>query len=242
MAPSDPHRLLYGPYRPPRCRVGSVLTCELRGDMRVTGMSDRPIPWPVGFPVGAPRGNKGSPALIVCGGLAQAIRRESNLAVSRAWGVNPATVSKWRRALGVERQNEGTQQVWRERFPDRMSEEARARGVERAASPESSAKRSAALKGRKKSPEAVAKTAAFWTGRQRSPEHRRKISETLRRIGHRPPWLNPAWSAEEDELLGTMPDAEVAARTGRTVSAVGMRRRKLRIPSPSDKGARMRGT
>jgi hypothetical protein len=60
------------------------------------------------------------------------------------------------------------------------------------------------------------------------------------RIGHRPPDGARLWTAEEEALLGTMPDAEVARRIGRTVGAVRSRRGILRIPSTSGKGPPMR--
>ena len=50
-----------------------------------------------------------------------------------------------------------------------------------------------------------------------------------KRRGTRPPWLNDPWPPEHDALLGTLPDAEVAERTGRTLQAVGDRRRQLGI-------------
>jgi hypothetical protein len=74
----------------------------------------------------------------------------------------------------------------------------------------------------------------------RKPEHGRHISEALRRIGHRPRDGARLWTAEEDALLGTMPDVDVARRIGRTVKSVRARRRVLRIPSTSGKGRRMR--
>jgi hypothetical protein len=45
----------------------------------------------------------------------------------------------------------------------------------------------------------------------------------------------PGWTAEELELLGTAPDAEVAARTGRTEGAVTLKRCRLRIPTARDR-------
>jgi len=42
------YRLLFGPYRPPRCRLGRILKCEVRGEVIVCGMTDARIPWPVG--------------------------------------------------------------------------------------------------------------------------------------------------------------------------------------------------
>src|SRR3954447_10035285 len=97
-------RLRFGPYRPPRCRDGRPLTCEVRGEVVVCGMTDARIPWPVGK-----RGRARS--LVVCGGLAEAVRRESNAAVCRWWGVTPQTVSKWRKALGVGPVTEGTRRL-----------------------------------------------------------------------------------------------------------------------------------
>ena len=46
------HRLRLGPYRTPRYRYGSVVTCEMRGDVRVVGTSNGRIPWPKGCKVG----------------------------------------------------------------------------------------------------------------------------------------------------------------------------------------------
>jgi len=44
--------------------------------------------------------------------LARAVRRESSAAVMHAWGVSLATVTHWRKALGVEQYNEGTRRLW----------------------------------------------------------------------------------------------------------------------------------
>jgi hypothetical protein len=41
-----------------------------------------------------------------------------------------------------------------------------------------------------------------------------------------------AWTPKEDALLGKLPDAEVAARTGRSAGAARARRLKLGRPSP----------
>ena len=59
--------LLFGPYRAPKCRRGSRLFCEARGDVVVHRMTDARIPWPVGK-----RGRALSP--VVCGDLARAVR------------------------------------------------------------------------------------------------------------------------------------------------------------------------
>jgi hypothetical protein len=45
----------------------------------------------------------------------------------------------------------------------------------------------------------------------------------------------PGWTAEELALLGTAPDAEVAAQTGRTEGAVTLKRCRLGIPTACDR-------
>jgi hypothetical protein len=76
-------------------------------------------------------------------------------------------------------------------------------------------------------------------GRPLSAETRRKMSETHRRIGHRPPWLNPAWAEWEATLLAGRSIAEVAKLTGRTKTAVGHRRLVLGLPDGRRKGNRL---
>lgn len=87
----DGFRLL-GNYRTPRFHFGQVVIDDVRGEVEIVGLSDAPISWPVGK-----RGS--AKALVVYGGLSQAIRTESNQAVAHAWGVTPQTITKWRKAL-----------------------------------------------------------------------------------------------------------------------------------------------
>jgi len=55
--------------------------------------------------------------------------------------------------------------------------------------------------------------------------------------GRRPPprWEATGWTAEQDALLGTMTDADLAARIGRTVGAVRSRRTNAGIPTHTDR-------
>jgi hypothetical protein len=74
MKDSDRFRLL-GTYRTPRFRYGRTVGCAVRGEVEVVGLHEAPIPWPVGK-----RGR--AKALVVFRGLARAVRRESEVAVS----------------------------------------------------------------------------------------------------------------------------------------------------------------
>lgn len=206
MNDADRFRLLHGPYRPPRCRVGRTLCCELRGDVRVTGYSDGPLPWPAGHALGG--SGRGKPALILCGDLVKAVLRESNLAVAHHWGVTSQTVTLWRRALDVPVHNEGTKRLWRDLAPDRLSREARALAAERTGSPEARAKKAAAKRGKPRPPHVVEAMVRAHRGKPVPEEVRRKMSASHRRRGTRPPAAGRPWTPEEDALLGKVNDAE----------------------------------
>src|SRR5260370_41255720 len=46
----DKHKLLHGPYRPPRLYVGAVADCNLRGTVVITSWTKALISWPAGCP------------------------------------------------------------------------------------------------------------------------------------------------------------------------------------------------
>ena len=79
MTDADRFKLL-GTYRTPRCRIGQWVRCQVRGEVRIVGLSDAPIPWPV-----CKVGKWLVP--VVYRGLAKAVRRESEQAVAHHWGV-----------------------------------------------------------------------------------------------------------------------------------------------------------
>src|SRR5687768_18529976 len=94
------HKLHFGPYRTPLFRIGQRVEDERRGLVRIVGISDGRIPWPIGY-------GPGGRSLVLYRGLARAVRRECAAAVMHWWGVGQLAVNKWRRALGVPRWNEG---------------------------------------------------------------------------------------------------------------------------------------
>jgi hypothetical protein len=63
-------------------------------------------------------------------------------------------------------------------------------------------------------------------GKPQSEEARKKMSEA-KKGKPRPPGRD--WTRDENALLGEMPDEEVARRTGRTVTSVKSRRKKLEV-------------
>jgi hypothetical protein len=67
-----------GKYRTPRFRIGQRVRCQVRGEMVIRGITDAPIPWPLG----SQKGRGGRHSLIVYKGLVRAIQRESNRAVA----------------------------------------------------------------------------------------------------------------------------------------------------------------
>jgi hypothetical protein len=212
----ESHRLL-GSYKSPRFRHGDRVRCEVRGELVVVGLSDAPIPWPVGL-----RGRAKS--LVIYQGLAEAVRRESSAAVCHHWGVTGKTVSTWRRALGVGPLTEGTSRLKSEALRESEALAAAvARGRPAADEAERRRKIGAALRGRTPPKHVLDALRASNVGRTMSEETRRRMSAAKKgKPRPRRPWAD--W---ELALLGTLADAEVAKRTGRSEASVEGRRRKL---------------
>jgi hypothetical protein len=161
MLDADRFQLLFGPYQAPPCRLGDVVFCDVRGEVVVKGMSAGRIPWPV---TTHHRGG-GKPLLIVCAGLSEAIRRESNQAVSYWWGLTPQTVTKYRKALGVGPTTEGTSNLRREHFAEPWADVMRAKGHAKARDPQRRAKIAAAKKGKPRPPHVIEAIAEAHRGR-----------------------------------------------------------------------------
>jgi hypothetical protein len=220
----DRFRLRFGPYRMPRCKVGGWLTCAVRGRVRVAGIAESRISWPV-------TKVRGQLLPILVGGLLRAIRRESNQAVGHYWGVSAQTVSKWRRLLDVPEYNEGTAELCRAWFPERIGEDGFAKARAAQHSPERAAKISAAKRGKPRPPEVMAKLRAANRGRKPTEATRQKMREAALRRGAYPPAAGRPFTPEEDVLLGAMTDKAVAEQLGRDQKTIQARRVRLGIPS-----------
>lgn len=219
--PADATRLLFGPYAAPPFEYGQVVRDEARGDVEIVGLTDARIPWPVGK-IGSAK------SLVVYAGLADAVRTESNVAVCFWWGVTPQTVSKWRKALGVGMVTAGTRRLFQENAAQPAVVEGRRKAQAKARDPQRRAKIAAARRGKKRPPEVVEAVRRAHLGTKSSAETRAKLSAAHRRRGTRPPKAGRAWTAAEDELVGRLPPAEAAVRTGRSLSSVYGRRSELK--------------
>jgi hypothetical protein len=215
-----PHlQLRFGPYDPPRFEYGDVVSDELRGDVRIIGMTDAPIQWPTGRRLDTKGGAGG---IVLFAGLVDAVRLESNQAVAHWWGVTGQTVTKWRRTLGVDRTRGDhirSQQVGHIAYPF-----ARPALLAKSRDPQRREKIAESRRGKKRPQHVIEILRAANTGRKPSEESRRKMSESQKRRGARPPAAGEPWTEAEDDLLRTLPPNEVAERTGRTPYAVYSRR------------------
>jgi hypothetical protein len=217
----DRFRLL-GRYKTPRVRFGKVVRCEVRGEVEVVGSHEAPIPWPVG--------KKGrARSLVVFKELVRAVRRESEAAVACHWGVDRQTVWKWRKALGVVATTEGTSKLRSEHAREPAVAAGLRKAQAKSGDPSRRAKLAAAMRGKGMDRRVVEALAAQRRGTRHREETRRRMSEVHRRRGTLVPGTQ-VWAPEEDELVRSLPAAEAARRTGRTLAAVWHRRRVLGLP------------
>src|SRR5262245_9744285 len=220
MTDADRYRLLFGPYSAPRWRYGRVVMDEVRGEVTVVGLTAGRVPWPVGK-----RGR--AKAIVVAGGLAKAIRTEAAQAVAYWWGLNVHTVACYRRALGVPPSTAGTCRLRRLNYAEVITPEVHARAIRAANTPEANARKGAAQRG-KPLPE-FKKKHFDRTGWMPSPETRARMSAAQKARWRVQRGGNPSpWTEEEDALLDGLSPAEVAARTGRPITAVYLRWRRVR--------------
>jgi hypothetical protein len=195
----------------------------------LTGLSSGPIPWPIARRPGK-GGHTRAQALAIYGDLAKAIRRESAQAVARWWAVTPQTVTVWRKALGVVDDTEGTAGLRQAHAQEPAFAEARQRAHAKAQDPARCEKIRQSKLGKPRPPGVLDAAHEAWRGSHHTDEARARMSATHRARGTHPPGVRP-WIEEEDALLRSgMPAAEVARRTGRSLSAVYEHRRVLELP------------
>jgi hypothetical protein len=227
MLDSERVKLLYGPYRPPCCKLGDKLACEYRDrEMVVKGMTDAPISWPA-----SRRGSRSSP--IVCGDLVRAIQKESETAVAYHWGVHYPTVWKWRKALGVPRMTNGTVRLRMDWAEEIFTPEVRRKGRKAMGREDVRAAISARQKGRRPHPNTI--EACRRLGQlPKSEAFKRALSERSKKM-----WQNPEahglparrqWTEHELAMIGTDSDRAVADALGLPINVVRAKRQSMGIP------------
>jgi len=123
---------------------------------------------------------------IVCGGLVKAIKRESNQAGVRHWGVSRQTVTMWRTTLGVPLYTDGMLRLARDWTSERLDDDGRERQLQATLSPERAAKIIEALKGHS----GAARQAEVAQGQQGSQGERRDAGQDASGFG--PSGMPPA--------------------------------------------------
>jgi len=147
----------------------------------------------------------GTRSIILCGDLADAVKQESEVAVGHHWGVCVKVAQKWRQALGVEMYNPGTR-ILQHKVGLEHATPAKMRRIT-----------------------ALARKA---TRRPKPRAWRRWMSESVRRRLKKHGAINPRhrlWQPEEDRVLGTKSDEELAIALGRSQAAIRTRRCSLGI-------------
>jgi 2-polyprenyl-6-methoxyphenol hydroxylase-like FAD-dependent oxidoreductase len=172
-------QIRFGPYSAPKFNYGDIVQCEVRGEVVIVGMTDSLIPWPLG----RPKGMKGRASLVVCDGLAEAVRREANFVVQHWWGVCHSAVWKWRRVLDVPVTNEGTSQLRSEHTQDDWAIEARRKAHAKAQDPARCEKIAAARRGKKRPAHVIEALRKANTGRKLGESHRQKLREVHKKLG-----------------------------------------------------------
>ena len=243
MEDSDRYKLLYGPYRPPKCRIGDKMPCEFRDrEVTVRLMTDAPIQWP------AHRGGL-LPAVIVCGDLIRAVRSRirdrSCTPLGRFHGDRQELAQSTLCTAHHSRHASA-----RDRLHDRKADPgwaSQGRGSQVPARRRT--KLSAAKKGKPLHPNMTAGQRE-WARRPKSAEFKRNVSEFMRELWKHPEehGLPPRhmWTDDEVARLGTQSDAAIARQLGLTEAVVYNHRRRLGIARPverwSDDQIRLLGT
>jgi hypothetical protein len=173
--PDAPPKLL-GKYRTPNFKLGAVVRCVRRGKVRIVGLSDAPVPWPLGQ---LPKGGR-RPALILYGDLVKAVRRESAEAVMHHWGVKANTVWQWRKAMGVGQYN-GVTTALKSELLSPVLDAARVKAIAVAGEVERREKIAASRRGKPRPPHVIEAMRKGRTGKPQSEETRQKMREAHRR-------------------------------------------------------------
>jgi hypothetical protein len=140
-------------------------------------------------------------------------------------------------ALGIGSITEVTSRLFREYTKQPWAIEARAKAHAKARDPERCRKIAEAHRGKPRPRHVIEAMHQAWRGSHHTEEIRRRMSRTHTRRGTMAPGTK-VWTAEEDELVRKLLVEEAAKKTGRSLSAVSARRKRLRVSDKEDQGGR----
>jgi predicted transcriptional regulator len=141
----------------------------------------------------------------------------------------------------VERSNPGTSALRKHWAPETLnSEQCRTKAIESTQRPKRNAKIAASRRGKPRPAHVIEAIRQAHLGWSQSDEARQKMREAAKRRGAYPPAAGRPFTPEEDALLGTATDREVAAKLDRDQKTIHARRKRLGIPAfvkrkPQDK-------
>ncbi len=214
--------LRFGPYRTPQFDYGDVVIDSVRGEVVIDRISDAKIPWPIGR-----RGGARSP--VVFGDLERAVRSEANVTVCHWWGVTPQTVTKWRKALGVDAVNAGTSAVLSGNMTPAKREAMKVRREPKYRDTERNEKIRQSRLGKPRPKHVIEALRQSHIGRKRSADTLQRQHEARQR---RFPMSYAPWTAAEDEIVRTSTIKDAAEATGRSIGRIERRRAELGITKP----------
>jgi hypothetical protein len=162
--------------------------------------------------------------------LERAVRTESNQAVCHWWGITDQTVTKWKKALGVDGHTAGTLQLRQKYGAELEAATKRATGLRAADLTDRNRKIAEAKKGKPRPAWLRQHLRRINAGKKLTPVTRQKLSEIHRATGTKPKNGTKAWTPEEHRLIAILPAGEVVELTGRSLKTVYARRVRLELP------------
>lgn len=97
--------MIYGTYKPPKCRVGSQVYCHLEGEpVKVTGLRD-------GWPLYRPTKRydlRDTDVPVLTDELVRAVCEEETRAIMQHWGIKLPLLKRWRAAIAGTQENPTT--------------------------------------------------------------------------------------------------------------------------------------
>ena len=197
MRDKDRFKLRFGPYKTPKYKYGQSVECLRFGEVIIIGTSDGFIPWPLAR---RPK-HRGRASAVLYWDLVKAVQQESPLAIHHWFGISFSTIKELRKVLSVPLINQGTLQLKLEHCQEDWAVQARKKAWSKARDPERCEKIAAAKRGKKRPPEIAKKMRTAFAGRKHSDQTRQQMSESHKKRGTRPPWLNKPWEPWDDALF-----------------------------------------